>query len=321
MWFKREHKNRRLSRSHVLDVKLRSDQVRAARLRMITVACSIVLGTVLGIYLVWRTGEMLLNQFVYENADFAIQSIEVQTDGVIAPEQLRRWAGVKPGTNLIGLDLAAVKRNLELVSVIDTVSVERILPRTLKIRVTERQPVAQVDVPHSDAVGQIAVSVYQLDADGVVMQPLDPRACTVPLAQMNDSLPVLAGLNFYQLQPGHRLESPQLQAALQLVMAFDHSPMTGLVDLRRIDVSSPQVVVVSTGQGSEITFGLGNLEQQLRRWRQIYDLGLRINRNIASADLAVENNVPVHWTEISVAPGAAPVIKTVNPVHSRRKNV
>jgi cell division protein FtsQ len=321
MWFKREQKNRRLSRTHVLDVKLRSDQVRAARVRTATVACCVVFGTVFGIYLLWRTGEFLLNQFVYENADFAIQNVEVQTDGVIAPEQLRRWSRVKPGQNLIGLDLAEVKRNLELVSVIESVSVERILPHTLSIHVTERDPVAQVDVPHVDAAGGVEVSVFQLDANGVVMQPLDPRACTIPLAQMNDQLPVLAGLNVYQLQPGRQVESPQVQAALQLVAAFDHSPMTGLVDLRRIDVSSPQVIVVSTGQGSEITFGLQNLEQQLGRWREIYDLGLRLNRNVASADLAVANNVPVRWAEIAVAPGANPVPKAVNPAHSRRKNV
>ena len=68
----------------------------------------------------------------------------------------------------------------------------------------------------------------------------------------------------YQLQPGHRVESPQAQAALQLIGAFDHSPMAGLVDLRRMDVSSPGVVVATTGQGGEITFALDNLEQQLR---------------------------------------------------------
>jgi len=285
------------------------------------VACCVVFGTVFGIYLLWRTGEFILDQFVYENADFAIQNVEVQTDGVIAPEQLRRWARVKPGQNLIGLDLAEVKRNLELVSVIESVSVERILPHTLSIHVTERDPVAQVDVPHVNVSGAVEVSVFQLDANGVIMQPLDPRACTIPLAQMNDQLPVLAGLNVYQLQPGRQVESPQVQAALRLVAAFEHSPMTGLVDLRRIDVSSPQVIVVSTAQGSEITFGLQNLEQQLGRWREIYDLGLRMNRNVAFADLAVANNVPVRWADVAVAPGAAPVPKSVNPAHPRRKNV
>jgi len=321
MWFKREqkNKNRRLHRHHVLDVKLRSDQVRAGRVRMLLLALLVPAVTVLVVYLLWCVGAWTLDTFVYQNADFAIQQIEVKTDGVIAPEQLRRWSRVKLGANLIGLDLAEVKRNLELMPVIESVSVERVLPRTLKIRVTEREPVAQVNVPHM-AGGAITVSVFQLDADGVVMVPLDPRLCAVPLAQMNAQLPVIAGLNAFQLQPGRRVELPPVQAALRLITAFDQSPMAGLVDLRRVDVAQPGVLVAVTGQGTEITFGLDNLELQLRRWRQIYDYGKRMNKgDIASADLAVANNVPVHWTTASAAPVVTP--KTVKPVKNRRKNV
>jgi cell division protein FtsQ len=321
MWFRREHnKNRRLHRSHVLDVKLRSDQVRATRVRLASMIFLLVAGTFFGLYLLWHIGEVVLNAFVYQNADFAIQQVEVQTDGVIAPNQLRRWSGVKPGANLIALDLGAVKRNLELVSAIDSVSVERVLPRTLKIRVTERDPIAQVDIPRADGNNGIAVSVFQLDDNGVVIQPLDPRLCTVPLAQINPQLPVITGMNAFQLQPGRRVELPQVQAALRLLVAFGTSPMAGLVDLRRVDVSAPGVVVVTTGQGSVITFGLDNLAQQLRRWRQIYDLGLSQQRSIATADLAVENNVPVRWMMASAVP-ATGTPKTVKPLKNRRRNV
>jgi cell division protein FtsQ len=319
MWFRREQKNRRLHRFHVLDVKLRSDQVRATRVRMALILLLIPACTIFGLYLLWRTGEWALDKFVYQNSEFAVQHVEVKTDGVIAPDQLRRWSGVKLGDNLIALDLSAVKRNLELVSTIGSVSIERILPRTLKISVTERDPVAQVNIPRAGASGGIAVAVFQLDADGYVMLPLDPRLCVVPLAQVSDQLPVIAGLNVYQLQPGHRVELPQVQAALELIGAFGHSPMAGLVDLRRIDVSGPGVVVVTTGQGGEITFGLNNLEQQLRRWREIYDLGQRMNKAVASLNLAVSNNVPVRWMEAVAVPSASP--RTVNPATIRRKNV
>ena len=47
--------------------------------------------------------------------------------------------------------------------------------------------------------GAIVVSVFQLDADGMVMVPLDPRVCTVPLAQIDPQLPVIAGVNYFQL--------------------------------------------------------------------------------------------------------------------------
>src|ERR1019366_8596839 len=320
MWFKREQiKNRRLHRNHVLDVKLRSDQVRANRVRLGTISFLVVFGTFFGLYLIWRVGEATLNAFVYDNADFAIQQIDVATDGKIAPEQLRRWTGVKPGANLIALDLASVKRNLEMWSVIDSVSVERVLPRTLKVRVTERDPIAQVNVGWADPAGEITVPIFQLDADGVVMQPLDPRLCVVPLAQMNSQLPVIVGLNSFQLQPGRRLELPQVQTALRLVSAFEHSSMAGLVDVRRVDVSAPGVVVATTGQRSEITFGLENLDRQLSRWRQIYNLGLSQSRTIASADLAVANNVPVRWMLANAVP-VAPV-KAVKPQKNRRRNV
>jgi cell division septal protein FtsQ len=320
MWFKREQKNRRLRRGHLLDVKVRSDQVRAQRTRLALVLLMVPAGTLLGLYLLWRTGEWALNKFVYENSTFAIQSIEVQTDGVIAPEQLRRLTNVKLGANLIALDLATVKRSLELEPTIGEVSVERILPRTLKVRVTERIPVAQVNIPTTGAAGEIAASVFQLDANGFVMKPLDPRLRVIPLSQMSAQLPVLTGLNFFQLQPGHRVESAQAQGALQLIGAFAHSPMAGLVDLRSVDVSQPGVVVATTGQGGEITFGLENLEQQLARWRKIYDWGMSQNKMIASLDLAVANNVPVRWTENNLIP-AVPKNSNPKPAINRRRNV
>ena len=61
-------------------------------------------------------------------------------------------------------------------------------------------------------------------------------------------------------------------------MAFEQSPMAGLVDLKRVDVSSPEVLVVTTGQGSEVTFGLTDFEQQLRRWHAIFELGQKTGK-------------------------------------------
>jgi cell division protein FtsQ len=318
MWFRLEKKNRRLKRSHVLDVKLRSGQVRATRARLAAMAFAVLFGTVFGLYLFWRAGEWALDYFVYENPEFAIRHIDVRTDGVILPDQLRRWAGVKPGDNLLALDLATVKRNLELVSMIESVSVERALPRTLRIRVAEREPVAQVNVPTTDASGKIVVAVFQLDAGGYVMQPLDPRLCVMPLGQVKDPLPVVTGLNAFQLQPGRRMDWPQVQAALQLVSAFNKSPMAGLVDLQRIDVAAPEILVATTTQGSEITFGLDDFPRQLRRWREIYDAGQRMNKAIAALNLAVPDNIPARWMDAAV-PVSAP--RPARPARPQRNHV
>lgn len=319
-WNKRKPKNRRLGRVQVLDVKVRSSVAAAARTRMIVVSLGIVVGTVLGLFALWRGGEWALNQLVYENKSFAIQQIEVQTDGVISPDQLRRWCAVKPGQNLLALDLARVKRDLELFPIIQSVSVERILPGTLRVRVTEREPIAQITVPRPKSSGDgIELSVFQLDAEGYVMLPLDPRQRAVPLAGADDQMPVISGINFAELQPGRRMDSAQMQAALKLIQDFESSPMAGLVDLKRIDVSSPQVLIVTTGQGSEVTFSLNDFERQLRRWQQVHVECLRYNRSIATLDLAVNANTPLRMQEASGLPPATP--REVKPQRNRRRHV
>ena len=220
---------------------------------------------------------------------------------------------------MIGLDLAGVKRNLELVSTIDKVSIERILPRTLKIRVTERRPVAQVNLLRTLPSGEVKVEVFQLNVEGFVMEPLDLHMSVAPVAQLSHPLPGITGLNVCELQPGHQLESPQALAALQLIDAFDHSQMAGLTTIHSVDISAPGVLVAATGQGSEVTFALERLDQQLQRWQQIADWGHTVGKEIATVDLAVRNNVPVTW----ILPAGTPNVdsKSAKPLNSRRKNV
>jgi cell division septal protein FtsQ len=319
MWFKRKPKNRRLGREQVLDVKLRSSKVRAARTRMTAVSLGAVFATVFGLYLAYRGGEWLLNRLVYENSAFAIGEIDVQTDGIIPVDQLRRWAGVRPEVNLLALDLGRVKRDLEMVPLVRSVSVERILPHTLCIRVTEREPIAQVNVPRPRANGGIEMSVYQLDPDGWIILPLEPRDRAISPNQSDEPLPAIGGINANMLQPGRRLTAPQVQAALQFLVAFEQSPMAGLVDIKRVDVSSPEVLVVTTAQASEVTFGLADFEQQLRRWHAIFESGRKTGNAIGTLDLAVTNNVPLRWLEASAVPPATP--KLSKPIRSKKKHV
>ena len=308
--FDRKQKNRRLNRVHVLDVKMRSDQVRKLRLRVGAMAFGALFGTVFSVYVLWRGGDWLLNKLAYENPAFAIKEVEVQSDGVISTDQLRRWANVKTGENLLALDLARVKRDLEMVPMIATVSLERVLPHTLRIRVTEREAVAQVNLPRTKPGGGVEVAVYHVDAQGFVMLPVDPRQRTSPLVQTDDALPILAGVSANDLQPGRQITSPPAVAALNLISQFALSPMAGLVDLRRVDVTAPDVIVVTTGQGSEVTFGLRDLDRQLSRWREIHEFGLKMRRNVAFIDLAVSNNVPVRWLEANISPAPAKPAKT-----------
>ena len=246
----------------------------------------------------------------------------MQTDGVIAPDQLRRWAGVKPGDNLIALDLAAVKRNLELVPMIDSVSVERVLPRTLKIRVTEREPVAQVNVPRADGAGGIAVSVFQLDADGLVMQPLDPRLCVDAAGADERATAGDHGLERVSIAAGPVASNRRrCSAALQLIAAFDHSPMAGLVDLRRVDVSVAGRGRGDDGAGQRNHFRSGQFGPAIARaGAKIYDFGTAHEQGASPRWIWRWPTMfpSAGWTPAPCRPSTP---KPVNPATHRRKNV
>ena len=77
-------------------------------MRYCAVAFAVLFGTAFALYMLWWGGTAALNRLVYENKSFAIIQVDVQTDGVIAPDQLRRWSGVKPGENLLALDSGCV---------------------------------------------------------------------------------------------------------------------------------------------------------------------------------------------------------------------
>lgn len=318
MLLKRKPKNRRFGRGHVLDVKLRTREVRAARIRLLSTALAVSVGTVVGLYLLWRGGEWALDQFVFKNDVFAIRELDVQTDGGIPVEQLQKWAGVKKGDNLLALDLARVKRDLELVPLIASVAVERILPRTLRVQVTEREPIAQVKVPRLTPGGFEFVR-YHLDESGQVIFFKDLAPLNPPPVSTNDNLPFLTGVNAAELTPGRAAGSPNLKAALRLISAFDHSPMAGLVDLQSVDVSGPEMLQVVTGQGNQVIFGLNRPEEQLQRWRAVHDFARSNGRAILMLDLSVTNNSPALWLDARAGAPAAP--KSQQPPRNRKKHV
>lgn len=318
-FFRSKPRNRRSAGpENILEVKLRLGQSRAARMRVAWRALAALFALAAVALVCWRGGSFLLDRLIYENDAFTIQRIDIRTDGVLTTDILRRWAGVHTGQNLMAIDLMDVKSNLERQPPIQFAAVERVLPHTLKLTITERDPIAQALVTRTLANGQQEQAVFDFDADGFPMRPLDPAWRTSPPAP-NDTLPILVGVPGSDVEPGQPVESTQVRAALSLIESFDHSPMAGLADLQRINVGLPEILQVATSQGAQITFSLAHFDMQLRHWRLIYDQYQRWGRAIASADLSISNNIPVRWVAATGPPVPAPKIPAAH--RTRRKNV
>ena len=318
MLINRKSKNRRFARKHVLQVKLRASQRRQLRLRRAVMLLAVPGFLAFGTYVAWKGGDALLSRLVYENPAFAIHQIDAQTDGMLPLEQIRRWAGVKLEENLLALDLARVRRDLEAIPNIKSAAIERTLPHTLRIRISEREPIAQFAFPQPRSVNLWDRGVYLLAEDGMVMLPLEPHQKAVPNAAP-ETLPSLIGVPRNSLRPGRQVESPQILAALKLIEAFNRSHMAGLVDLKQIDLSVPNVLNAGTAQQSDVLFGFSDLEGQLRRWHAVHEYGQRSGKYIAWIDLSVANNVPARWLDPTLPVPPAP--KSPKTLRPKKKHV
>jgi len=291
--------NRRLERHEVLEVSLPTKPPQPWRRWLAALAClALAAGPLLG----WLGPRLQrrLHDLIFSNQAFALNTIEIRTDGWISADQVREWAGVKLGDNLLSLDLARIRRDLELVPQVESASVERVLPHLLRLTLTERRPVARVQSLEPQAGGGLTPAAFYLDEAGFVMPPL--AGAPPALAARLQTLPLIRGVSRAELRPGRQIKLAGVQAALQLLVEFDRSPMADQVELNSVDVAAGEVLQAVTDQGAEVTFGLKDLSLQLARWRQVQAAGQGMGKAVAALDLSVSNNCPVLWIAASPAP-------------------
>jgi cell division protein FtsQ len=319
--FKTNKNSRKKEKRESLSVKKRRNEHSSRRVRFVATLFGFTLSLFLLVLAGWKGVEFVMREAVYKNPRLAIDRIDIETDGVLSPEKIREWARVKKGDNLLGLDIATLKRDLELHPLVETATAEKILPRQLRITVTERKPLAVVYLYQSGAKGNNGLDRVYLDGAGMVIPPLlaDERN---PSSDPNPSaLPTLTGFNSRELRPGGFVDSAQIRAALELIGQYERSPLASMIEFRSIDLSSPHTLLARVDPETEITFAPDNFARQLARLQTTLEFARRQNRMLASLDLAVGNYVPARWIEPGTNAPAVILPSTLQNLRSRKKHV
>lgn len=101
----------------------------------------------------------------------SVHGVEVTGTDRLTAAQVERVAGVSTGEALISVDTDAIARRVESIPAVKSVDVTRDWPNQVAITVTERTPVATV---------QIGSSTKALDADGIVFSTPGRLPGTLP---------------------------------------------------------------------------------------------------------------------------------------------
>jgi cell division protein FtsQ len=313
-FFGNKQNAKRKEKRETLNVKMRSKETRARRVRFAGTLLCVCLSLFLLVMIGWKGIEVGMREMIYSNPRLAIDRIDVETDGVVAPDKIREWARVKHGESLLALDLASLKRDLELRPIVESASAEKILPRQLRITIVERKPVAVVYLFQSATGGApYGFDRFFLDGAGMVIPPLRRDERNIKADPNPSSLPALLGFDAQKLRPGMCVNSPEIRAALDLIQAYEHSPVASQIEIRSVDLSQPHTLILRTAENSEITFAQENYPRQLARLQTTLDYARREGRLLASLDLAIGNYVPARWQDNSTNSPAVPVLAPQNP--------
>jgi cell division septal protein FtsQ len=316
--------NQRLStrrqrrQQHLLDVRVRSQRVSHHRNRRVLVLLSKgVLGVALcaGMYYGARQG---LSRFFFDNPDYRLSMIAVQTDGTLQRDQVLKSAQLCEGLNIFAVNLARVRDRLQELAQVDDVQVERKMPNEIDIHITERKPIAWITSEKAVSDPFVSDAAFLVDARGILMK--EKKLLPEYLA-----LPLISGCSSEALVPGKAVDSFEAKAALELLRLTTTSFMQTRFQIREVDVSKGYCLLVTDKNHTQVMFGFENLARQMQRLEQFLIYSDDSHREIETVNLLVARNIPVTFTKPAAAiiseleedtdlPAPDPQIRRATPV-------
>ncbi len=306
---------RQRKQQHLLDVKVRSRKATQHRNRRVLVFISkIVLALVLGVGL-YVGGQWTLRRFFFENPDYRLAMIDVQTDGTLQREQVLEAAELREGKNIFEVNLSQVHDILEQLPQVDEVQVVRKMPGEIDIRIAERKPIAWITSEKEISDPFQSDVAFLIDARGALMR--EKKLLSEYLG-----LPLITGCTSESLEAGKIVDSVEAKAALELLRLSAGSFMQTRFQIREIDVSKGYCLIVTDKNHTQVTLGFDHLDQQIQRLEQFLVYADDSKRDIETVNLLVQRNIPVTFMKAAseiindtLDPEETPRILKAIPVH------
>ncbi len=184
---------------------------------------------------------------------FKLERIEVSRMRQLSRDEIVSLTGAKLGDSLLKLELQHVAEQLEKNPWIEKLKVRRRFPGTLSIEITERVPVAIVNMGY----------LYYLDAKGEIFKPLTE----------GDRLdfPVLTGITEEDLLKDADGTKQMLTTALGIMDLLKKGSVFRLSDVSEIHLDKGYGFTLFTAQGGiPVKLGNSDFEGKLARFSRIY---------------------------------------------------
>lgn len=163
----------------------------------------------------------------------AISEVKLAGAEHTTPDEVAHIVGLDASDNLLLLSTTEVAERVRTLPWVKSVAVERKLPGTVKVSVTERTPVV----------------ILAMEDERYL---LDRRARVLKVGSADEDLPVFAGLQLPSPRPGDRLTAVQLQSALR---AFSSMPRSLRAEVAAVFAPTVERITFQLTDGIHIRYG------------------------------------------------------------------
>lgn len=240
---------------------------------------------------------------IYQNPDFQLGFIDLNPNTAFDEAEIVEIAGIPLFANLFHLDVGEITETLRERPEIVAASVERHLPDTLRIRITERTPAAWIACPEENLAPARRPGALLVDASGV------PYPCPDLQFESAADLPLilLPSVPKKPIQPGKTPAQPELKRCLRLLATAAKADPQAIALMDTLQQANSWSITLTTRDLTVATLGLGDHDRQIRDLRAALDHARARNYEIATINLIPKKNIPVTTRSEPGHPRAVPV--------------
>lgn len=169
-------------------------------------------------------------------------------------DELRKSDTLRPlaGKNIFAVDVKKIAGLIrEEYPELKKVTVSRIMPNVLEVKINSRSPVAILRLNE----------FYPVDSECVILPPD---------IKLNKSLPVISGLNvFNKVKVGEEVVSSQLKSVLLMLKRLKAVDVIAKYRIARVEVSNERSLIIFLDNGLEVRIGHGDITDKLKRLEMI----------------------------------------------------
>lgn len=242
-----------------------------------------------------------------DNEEYRLQEIKLETNGHIDHARVVEVTGIDLESSIFAIDTDHVRKRMHDLPEVTHCGVERRLPGTLQITLTERKPVAWLQSALHGFPGK-AEGGALVDEDGVTFP------CEGALWDISQNLPVVMVGDAARdaFHHGGKMKHAEVMRALHLVRAFNAGDVRADWMPEKILLLNDYSMQVVCNDGSRAVFGMYDHERQLADFITVREHALKTRRMIEHINLIPRKNIPVKFggEPVLVKPRKKPAPRT-----------